>query len=151
MHVTESKLHSVVNDNYASSQWHKCFETFYHLHPLRSSQWQICIWWMPNMGLINDKNAETQAESRLLRESVNDKYADCSVKITLVGHCIFVIDYNQWHKMQVTEFKSHSVVNDIYAFGQWQICRHPGFFASPYRAVNDKYAFSQWQICKWRV
>ena len=47
------------------------------------------------MRLINEKNAETQAKSHLLRESVKEKYADCRVKITLSGHCIFVIDYDQ--------------------------------------------------------
>ena len=43
MQVIESKSHSMVNVNYAFSQWHKYFETFYDLHPLRSGQWQICI------------------------------------------------------------------------------------------------------------
>ena len=72
--------------------------------------------------------------------------------------------------MQATESKSHSVVNDIYAFGQWQKCRHvhnpvplgnrsmtnmhlvndkyAGTESKSHSVVNDIYASGQWQKCR---
>ena len=51
-------------------------------------------------------------------------------------------------RMHLTECKSHSVVNDTNAFGQWHECSETGFFAPPYRTVNDTNKFGQWHECR---
>ena len=79
--------------------------------------------------MVNDTNAETQAESRLLRDLVNDTDAIWSMTRMHVSDCDIESVVNDtdafWSmtQMQVTECRSHSVIDDTNVF--WSMTRMP--------------------------
>ena len=162
MQVTESKLHSAVNDTNAFGQWHEC-----RLLSVDHTQWS-----MTRMHLVNDTNASDWVCITLIGQwhkfiLVNDTNAETQAFLYLLrGWSMTPMHFGQWHKCiwlsvnhtQWSMTRMH-LVNDTNAVRQAFLHLLIERSMTPMHLVNDTNAghwvwitlSGQWHECIWSM